>query len=340
MTRGTRHHRGILLLFLSTIADVCWGQLKGARMSWAVNPNFHGDTGTTAVRTVTLSITSAWVRPAACTIIPGQPVMNCDAEQNFGTLCWQECKNPGNGGVPSCSGAATCTPNLITTESAPTNLGYLPGTFFQGSFSHTVTVSPDKNFIVAYLNWQEASAPRFVYANGQQSDYWENFPSNLALFAPGQYPIVPTLVPLCTSVPEQDGASATCPLGRLTNYYSPVVLAPLVIASPQNAASTQAPVRLKTYDLDGHKLILLKNQFTSTATWADNPNTDIGSIFFDIGDTSLANGPKFLDRASVADRIVRYISRTHSATHCRYGAKISVYQLVVAVSLFTAAGHA
>lgn len=240
MMRGTRHHRGILLLFLSAIADVCWGQLKGARMSWTVDPNFHGDTGTTAVRTVTLSLTSAWVPPAACSISAGQEVMNCPADQNFGQLCWMACKNPASGGVPSCPAAPFCTPNRIITESVPTNLGYLPGTFFQGSFSHTVTVPPDQNFLIAYLNWQEeAAAPRFVYTNGQQSDYWADFPNNIALFAAGQYPIVPTLIPLCTSVPEQNGAAATCPLGQLRNYFSPVVMAPLIIASPQNAGSTQ-----------------------------------------------------------------------------------------------------
>lgn len=78
--------------------------------------------------------------------------------------------------------------------------------------------------------------------------------------------------------------------------------------NPARQFLAQAPVRLKTYDLDGHKLILLKSEFTSAATWAANPQTDVGSAFFDIGDTSLVNGPKFLDGASVTDRIVRYVS--------------------------------
>jgi len=303
----------LLLAVLLAGVGVGDGKILGARMSWELNPLFEGD-DVTSVRKVTLKLTSAWETVGVCTAVVGQAVSGagCVVESNFGQLCWYACRDVTN---MACD-PIQCVDNALVRDQPPgLDSEIFSQPYFQGTLTQEVTVPENKDMVVAFLKWADPSGGTFEMTSGGRSDYWVGFdPANSALFAPDMNPIVPTFIPLCTGAPETDGSVATCRLGQLENYYSPVPVYPLIVASPPDL-SMQAPSYLKVSDLDGHQLKVEKAQSYVSGAWSSDPRENQGDLFHDVDPAGPSNGPQVLYSSIVGSRYtakwIEVVDRTY-----------------------------
>ena len=301
--RGAVARASVIVAFIlsleSTVpgADAYEPKLMGAKLTWAVHPNFRPEKSTDDVnavtRHVTFKLSTAWKLDwlgqfGDCQRKTGDAVIDPDTTWN--TRCGSEERAFGNLTIYSCNDINNPCAQVKSRLSVRNNFRVLQTqsfgqrslqhnfytgsqtvTIMSGEFTHTVTVPDERVWLLAYLEIEDADIDLTEVSNLIHQPPSGFYGSVLNNFGEDLVKIVPTSVKLCAKSdcrPRLEGS-------HVKNYFSPDPMFPLVLFAPPDA-TTQRGTRFKVNDYDGQRLLLKDIRGADWLNDADD-TSDVGT---------------------------------------------------------------